>query len=94
MGRQKYSADFKAKVALEAIKGMRTIGEIASQYGVHPTIISMWKKQALDQLPEVFRDKRKRGTVTDNGLQDRLYQQIGQLQVELDWLKKKTGHSI
>ena len=83
MGRQKYSADFKAKVALEVIKGMRTIGEIASQYGLHPNIISMWKKQTLDHLLEVFRCKHQLNIADDYGLQDRLYQHIGQLQVGL-----------
>jgi transposase-like protein len=89
--RKQYSAQLKAKVALEAIKGQRTINEIASAYGVHPNQVQSWKKQALDQLPELFTDGRSRATPTDEQLQAQLYQQIGQLKVELDWLKKKVG---
>lgn len=89
--RKQYSPKFKAKVALEAIKGQRTINEIAAAYGVHPTIVQKWKKHALDLLPEVFADGRSRAVHSDEQLRDQLYQQIGQLKVELDWLKKKAG---
>lgn len=89
--RKQYSAALKAKVALEAIKGHRTINEIAGAYGVHPNQVQTWKKQALDQLPELFADGRSRAAHTDEQLQAQLYQQIGQLKVELDWLKKKVG---
>lgn len=89
--RKQYSPKFKAKVALEAIKGQRTINEIAAAFGVHPTIVQKWKKQALDLLPDLFTDGRARSAQTDEQLRDRLYQQIGQLKVELDWLKKKAG---
>ena len=89
--RKQYSPKFKAKVALEAIKGQRAINEIAAAYGVHPPVIQKWKKHALDLLPEVFTDGRSRATQTDEQLRDQLYQQIGQLKVELDWLKKKAG---
>ena len=89
--RKTHSAGFKAKVALEAIKGERSVNELAGQYGVHPTQIFKWKKQALEALPEVFGNGPGRQQKADEELKARLYQQIGQLQVELDWLKKKVG---
>jgi transposase-like protein len=94
MGRERkgYSGEFKAKVALEAIKGQRTINELASEYGLHPTQIMQWKKQAMEELPMLFSDKRKKKETSDEELKAQLYQQIGQLKVELDWLKKKVGH--
>ena len=91
MKRKNYTVEFKARVALEAIRGMKTISEISSHYGVHPNVVSIWKKQALDNLPESFKASGNRRKKDDAELQSRLYQQIGQLQVELDWLKKKTG---
>jgi transposase-like protein len=94
MGRERkgYGGEFKAKVALEAIKGQRTINELASEYGLHPTQIMQWKKQAMEELPMLFSDKRKKRESSDEELKAQLYQQIGQLKVELDWLKKKVGH--
>jgi len=89
--RKQYSAELKAKIALEAIKGLRTVSEIAGAYEVHPTQVTQWKKQALEQLPEVFSDRRGRVEKADEELKAQLYQQIGQLKVELDWLKKKSG---
>lgn len=93
MGRQRrqFSAGFKAKVALEAIKGQRTIREIASTFAVHPNQVTEWKRQALDQLPEVFSDGRSRADRSDEELKSELYGQIGRLQMELEWLKKKSG---
>ena len=93
MGRKQYSAEFKAKVALEAIRGLRTANEIAAEFGLHPNQISQWKKQVLESLPEIFRSSRDRSMNQEAALKDRLFQQIGQLQVELEWLKKKTGHT-
>jgi putative transposase len=89
--RKQYSAELKAKVAIEAIKGQSTVNEIASSYGLHPNLVCLWKKQVLDQLPEVFSNGRARAHQDDEQLKARLYQQIGQLKVELDWLKKKVG---
>jgi transposase-like protein len=89
--RKRYDAGLKAKVAVEAIKGQRTINEIASTYGIHPNQVTQWKKQALEQLPEIFSNGRARREQADEELRDQLYQQIGQLKVELDWLKKKSG---
>jgi transposase-like protein len=93
MARQRnhYTADFKAKVALAAIKGQQTVNEIAATYSVHPNQVVQWKKQVLEVLPDVFSNRRVRRTQDEEALQARLYQQIGQLKVELDWLKKKAG---
>jgi transposase-like protein len=91
--RRKFGADFKARVALEAIKGQRAVQEIASHYGVHPNQVTTWKRQAIEELPEVFADHRLRGNNSEEALKAALYQQIGQLQMELDWLKKKSGLS-
>jgi len=88
---RRHSAEFKAKVALEAIKGQRTMNEIAGEYGVHPGQIAQWRRQVLDELPGLFSSKRSREARTEEELKASLYQQIGQLKVELDWLKKKAG---
>ena len=90
MQRKSHSAAFKAKVALEAIKENRTSAELSSAYGVHTAMITRWKKQLLEQLPDVFSDKTKRKDKNNEELISSLYQQIGQLKVELDWLKKKS----
>ena len=89
--RKRYSAEFKAKVAIEAIKGQRTVNEIGGRYEVHPNMVSQWKKQALEHLSEVFSEVRVRKERSEEELRDQLYQQIGQLKVEVDWLKKKAG---
>lgn len=89
--RKRYDGSFKARVALEAIRGERTVAEIASMYGVHPNQISKWKKQALDELPNIFSGRYEKREMQGKELTDQLYQQIGQLKVELDWLKKKAG---
>jgi len=89
--RRNHSAAFKAKVALAAIKGDKTIAELASEYEVHPNQITQWKKQLLESLPELFSRRRKTDQRDQAVLTSELYQQIGQLKVELDWLKKKSG---
>jgi transposase-like protein len=89
--RKSYTAAFKAKVALDAIKGQRTTNEIASAYEVHPNQVTQWKKQAVSQLSEIFSNGRARADAAEEDLRNQLYQQIGQLKVELDWLKKKSG---
>lgn len=91
--RRSFSAEMKARIALEAIKGQKTVQEIASHYGVHPNQVTMWKRQAVDGLSHVFTDRRHAGSDGDEALKAELFQQIGQLQVELDWLKKKSGLS-
>ena len=92
MKRKRYTKEFKAKVALEAIKGQKTINEIASEYGVHSSQINDWKRQLLSGLPQVFDRQGERREAANEAERDRLYRQIGKLQVEVDWLKKKTGH--
>jgi transposase len=92
MKRKQHSKAFKAKVALEALKGHKTINEIAAEYEVHPSQINTWKKRALEALPEAFSRGQDREAAQREAEQDRLYRQIGKLQVEVDWLKKKTGH--
>ena len=89
--RKRYDAGFKAKVALAAVRGDKTLGELASHYAVHGNLISQWKRKLLDNLERVF-------TEPDDGVREDhetlvagLYQQIGQLKVELDWLKKKVA---
>ena len=89
--RRNHSAAFKAKVALAAIKGDKTIAELASEYEVHPNQITQWKKQLLESLPELFSRRRQTEQRDQEALTSELYQQIGQLKVELDWLKKKSG---
>ena len=88
---KKYSSDFKAKVALEAIKGLKTLNEISSEYGVHTTQITQWKKQVLDELPQIFTRPGAERAKNEEALIASLYQQIGQMKVELDFLKKKSG---
>jgi transposase-like protein len=89
--RKRYSAEIKAKVALEAIKGQKTANEIASEYGVHPSQIAQWKKQALEELPTIFSNRQLKKEKEGEALTAALYQEIGQLKYELDWLKKKVG---
>ena len=89
--RKNYSADFKARVAIAAIKGDKTVNEIASIYCVHPNQVSTSKKQALSIIPNAFSSRLARQAESDEQLKARLYQEIGQLKVELDWLKKKAG---
>lgn len=91
--RRQYSADWKAKVALEAIKGQRTVQEIASHYEVHPTLVTHWKKQLREGATEIFSNGKRVAADADEELKAELYQQIGKLQVEVDWLKKKSGLS-
>jgi putative transposase len=92
--RKQYRASFKAKVALEALKGQDTIHEIASRYGLHPNLITNWKKLALAQLSESFSDQRSRAAYDEQALKAQFYQQIGQLKVELDWLKKSWAAQL
>jgi transposase len=88
--KRQHGAGFKAKVALEALRGEKTIAQLVSEYGVHGNQIRQWKKKLLDGLPEIFSDRRRRSEKEGEELTSELYRQIGQLKVELDWLKKKS----
>ena len=89
--RKNYGSEFKAKVAMEAVVGRLTINEIAKRHEVHPVQVSKWKKQFLEAVPGIFDNSNTRQAVVDEELTDQLYQQIGRLKVELDWLKKKSA---
>ena len=88
--RKKYNAQEKAKIALEALKGDLTISQITAKYGAHSTQISGWKKQAIEGITQSFSGGRERQKQDQSDLVDELYKQIGQLKVELDWMKKKS----
>jgi transposase len=88
--RKRHSAGFKAKVALEAVKGEKSIAQLSSEFGVHANQVRQWKKQLLEELPSIFSNKRRKAQKDAEQLESELYRQIGQLKVELDWLKKKS----
>jgi transposase-like protein len=88
--RKQYEAAFKARVALEALKGEKTLAQLASETGVHPNQIRQWKQHLLASLPEVFSNRRPQEEKARDEVVAELYRQIGQLKVELDWLKKKS----
>ena len=88
--RRRFSAAFKARVAREALKERKTLAELAAEYDVHPNQISQWKRQLLDALPEVFSKRRESDRKAEEALKDRLYRQVGQLQMELGLAEKKT----
>ena len=88
MIRKRYSSEMKAKVALEALKGQKTLPEISSQYKVHSTQISKWKQKVLNELPGIFSNSREKETKSQEQQINELYQQIGKLQVENDFLRK------
>jgi transposase-like protein len=89
--RKSHPPSLKAKVAVEAIKANRTTAQIAQMFGVHPTQVGGWKRQALDGLPDVFSNGREQIRQQADAEKDELYKQIGQLKVELDFLKKRAG---
>lgn len=90
--RKVFTGAQKAKVALEAVKGMKTINEIAQEYGVHPNQASQWKKELLENAGSLFEGKRGPKPVNAVSDPERLYAKIGQLNMELDWLNARTGH--
>jgi transposase-like protein len=87
--RKRYSGAFKAKVGLEALLGMKTVGQIARENEVHPVQVTQWKGVIRDHLPELFEGPAKEGGQEQQELIAQLHQKIGQLTVEGDWLKKK-----
>jgi len=89
--RVRHIPEFKAKVALEAIKGQKTLNELSSLYGVHSNQIVRWKKQATDEMTALFSGSTVKKDRAEEELRSRLYQEIGQLKVEVDWLKKSAS---
>lgn len=86
--KKSFSPEFKVKVALEAMKGMKSISEIASAYSVHPTQIGFWKRQLMERAPTLFTDKRAKDGKSQDRIMEELYKVIGQRDVELEWMKK------
>ena len=91
--RRRFDAAFKAKVALEAIRGLKTISEIAKQFRVHPNQVTLWKKQLLSGAEQVFDTPGGKTTKSDEPEAAELYEQIGRLKVELEWVKKKVAEN-
>ncbi len=88
--RKNHDAAFKARVALEAVKGEKTLAELSSEYSVYANQIGQWRKQLFEELPTLFSDRKKKAEREREEVESELYKQIGQLKVELDWLKKKS----
>ena len=89
--RRSHTAEFKAKVGLEAVRGVKTVSEIAQAYSVHPQLVGQWKKEISESAGILFETKRGPKLVEDKSGEDRLYGEIGRLKMENDWLKKKLG---
>lgn len=89
--RRLFDGTFKAKVALDAVRGLKTVSELASQHKVHPTQITLWKKQLLEGAAGVFETSSSKKPIEDEPTSAELYEQIGRLKIELDWLKKKVA---
>lgn len=92
--RKVHSAEFKAKVGLDALQGVKTINEIGQTYGVHPAQVGQWKREIQEQAKTLFQGRRGPAPVAAQNEPDRLYGEIGRLKMELDWLKKKSGISL
>lgn len=88
--RKKHSDEFKARVALEAVKGVKTLSELSSAHQVHPTVIGHWKRQLISGAPMVFSRGSGRGVRSEEEVTAPLYEEIGRLKMEMDWLKKKS----
>ena len=89
--RVRHSAEFKAKMALEALKGLQTVNELAGQYQVHPTQISQWKRQVQGGAKDLFASGQGKGPQEAEAVQAKLYEEVGRLKMELDWIKKLPG---
>jgi transposase len=88
--RKGHDAAFKARVALEALKQEKTLAQLSSEFGVHANQIRQWRQKLLEEVPTLFSDRRKKTDQDNEELVAELYRQIGQLKVEVDWLKKKS----
>jgi len=89
--RKSYTASYKAKIGLEAIRGLKTANEIGQDHGVHPAQVGQWKKVILKHAGKLFESKRGRKKADERAAPERLYSEIRRLKMELDWLKKKSG---
>jgi transposase len=89
--RKRYSADFKAKVALDAIRGEQTIAQLSAKHGIHQTMINAWKKQAIEGMSGVFSGRAEAAGAVRDGEIDQLHAKIGQLVVERDFLRRASG---
>ncbi len=88
--RRGHDAAFKARVALEALKGEKTMAQLSSEYGVHANQIRQWRQRLLEEVPHVLSDRRRKQDKESEEMTSELYRQIGQLKVELEWVKKKS----
>lgn len=95
IARKTYTSQFKAKIGLEALRGIQTINEIGQEHGVHPAQVAQWKKEIQENANTLFETKRgKKKEISAQEDPERLYSEIGRLKVALDWLKKKSGESL
>ncbi len=92
--RKVHTPEFKAKVGLDAVRGVKTINEIGLDYGVHPVQVGQWKKEIQEQAKTLFEGKRGPKPTAEHREPELLYSEIGRLKVELDWLNKKSGISL
>lgn len=90
--KKQHSASFKAQVVVEALKELKTLSQLASDHSIHPTQVRRWKQQAEEGIKSIFEKEGSKTSEDQEKLIEELYKQIGQQKVELDWLKKKTGH--
>jgi transposase len=89
--RRVFGGAFKAKVALAAFRGDKTTAQLASEFEVHASQVAAWKQQLLEQAAELFEDGRQRGREESTAKEEELYEQIGRLKMEVEWLKKKSA---
>lgn len=91
--RRRHNAEFKTKVVLQMLEGNKTLSELSGEYGIHPAQLTQWRRIFLERVPEIFSAKSSRKEKECKSREEELYKKIGQLQVELDWLKKKSSLS-